>query len=72
MRENTPTHQDRPMHSKGQAPSNLASEAIDIPTAVEVIAGMNAKSRDNALEAAEQRYGEVACVGAAMRLRVPG
>lgn len=37
------------MHSKGQAPSNLASEAIDIPTAVEVIAGMNAKSRDNAL-----------------------
>ena len=48
------------MHSEGQAPSNLASEAIDIPTAVEVIAGMNAKSRDNALEAAEQRYWEVA------------
>jgi hypothetical protein len=48
------------MHSEGQAPSNLASEAIDIPTAAEVIAGMNAKSRDNALEVAEQRYWEVA------------
>src|ERR1700730_15021871 len=50
------------MHSEGQAPSNLASEAIDIPTAAEVIAGMNAKSRDNALEAAQQRYWEIAWV----------
>ena len=48
------------MNSKVQPPTPLASQAIDIPTVAEFIAGMNAKARAKALKAAEQHYWETA------------